>query len=167
MNDMHPSPEVVEVMRTHYRETIEKQLDQYHDLYEKTGNRSELLWCVDLCGRVGIAMPPWLAAAFHESLWKYNDAEVEELGEAFGMVRSKRSRTQALKKLLSKIEPITKRVLELHAANYSINASLFEMVGKENNISGSTTRDYYYMAQKIGIADRIARQSNFNKLKQD
>lgn len=144
MNDAKSSLKVVDVLRAGLREHTENSLEGYRKIYEQTGDRFTLLYCVDDCGRAGIAMPEWLATAFNESLSRFTNCEVRELGEAFDMSRWKNFPLKAQNKMIKNLGPVIDRINECHKNGEAIDEGLFEKVGGEFSISGSTARDYYY-----------------------
>ncbi len=117
--------------------------------YRETGDGLFLLWAIRNCGQYQITIPDDAWRALDDALASYSRAEVRSLDEAFQVNRpkgwnqssemSKRKRVNGISKAFA----IFRRCIELNKTGLPIGMELFDKVGEENAVSGSTARKYY------------------------
>lgn len=123
---------------------VRERIESSRLKYESTNDRSVILDCIYFCGFEGIPLPDWLCTALTDALRDYQSGEREDLGAAFDMTRPKHWNQGAHRRAWYLKIDVFGRIDDLHRADESIGEELFEKVGKEFNISGSTARNYYY-----------------------
>ena len=134
-----------DILMSHLLDNASRILEEWRETYEKTGDGEIVLFCINLCAHFELAMPEWLGTAFSQRYKLFWSAEVYELGEAFGVTRPKGFNLNALRKMLKYQEPVYYRIKTIHDdEGKPIDQALFNAVGQEFFISGSTARDYYY-----------------------
>lgn len=128
---------------------IDRQRGQF-----ESGNRFALFVAIDLCLEFHVLPPDWAVAAFGQGVWRYKHRRVSTLDEAFEL---KRQRTGRYTDVLS-LE-ISLMVSEYRERGASVTDALFEEIGKELNLSGSTVKSYYYRAKKEASTGEETRRS--------
>jgi hypothetical protein len=124
---------------------VERRREQF-----EAGEEWALIDAVDLCARMGMAMPVWLATAFCERYMSWSVYKVKTLDKAFGVERKGfRVKDRARRERLR--PRIVWLILELHADGQGMpmDERIFAKVAKELKkdgikVGGSTVRDIYY-----------------------
>jgi hypothetical protein len=119
----------------------------------EAGEEWALIDTVDLCARMGMAMPVWLASAFCERYMSWYLYKVKTLDKAFGVERKGfRVKDRARREQLR--PRIALGVLELHADGQGmpIDEGIFDEIAAEfrkNKIKvrGGTVRKIYYESE--------------------
>ena len=127
-------------------------VERHRKLFE-AGEEWALIDAVDLCAMGGMAMPTWLAGAFHERYMNWYLYKVKMLDKAFGVERKGFRREDRARRewLRPRIEF---RVLQLHAEGMPIDEQLFAVIAaefKKQKIKGAgktTVSNIYYESQK-------------------
>ena len=116
------------------------------ETHYRKGDKRELLNALGMCCHLKrSAIPQWVAQGVNEALDKWFQLDVKTLDEAFDVVKPKGFHIDKQKKEMRIRLKVFKRVNELIIEEgESIGAGLFEKVGKDFAIGGSTARDYYY-----------------------
>ena len=114
----------------------------------EAGNKSVLLYTIYACLESGQPAPKWLRAAFMNA---YEAAvfrfEIRSWDEVFGRPVAKGAHLPTERKRARLRWTIIERVKALKAGGKRIDKDLFEKVGKELKISGTTASDIYYDEQ--------------------
>lgn len=113
------------------------------------GDKLMLFEAVRRCAQYGISMPDWIRIELESGLTMYHKHEVKDFGDAFGISRGSGYHQNAEKKKSEKAFSVWKRVQSLHRDGCSIDNELFNLVGKEYAVSGSTARDYYALVKRV------------------
>ena len=127
-----------------------RKLRQLHARYQ-AGDSSAILEAMTLCFSKEFMIPQWCIEAFR---YAYNDIKVNFVSKSWDAVFGKPHRkgmhlaaAQQEKELMPYVYELIKTIKEI-SPQTPIEQGLFEAVGKELGISGSTARDYYYKAKK-------------------
>jgi hypothetical protein len=128
-----------------------RALKKSRKLYEQ-GDKTQLIPMLYYYIETGEPVPFWLGQEFRRAYgaaWRH---EVKSWDDVFGppLKKGKRPATERRNKMIA--WQIIFRVQELHKAGKAIDKSLFDFVGKEFGIGGTTASDLYYKTLK-GYAD--------------
>ncbi|MCR6651805.1 MAG: hypothetical protein NVV73_10100 [Cellvibrionaceae bacterium] len=118
-------------------------LGVYERCYER-GEKEAVLEAVRTCAKHGLPMPNWLATETINNLKKWANYEVKTLDEAFGVQRKKGIHINAERKKWRLEINVPIRVAAYQKEGRSVDQDLFDEVGKELGVSGSSARDAYY-----------------------
>ena len=125
-------------------ELLEKQRIEYIN-----GDHEALFKALYYCAMFDLVMPEWVAIGYLQGHRKYFHHKEEDLGKAFGVEREKNYRQGAQRKKHQRMLLIYHEIFFMHRNDgATIGKKLFDKVGKNYGISGSTVRDYYYEAEK-------------------
>jgi hypothetical protein len=129
-------------------------LDTIRKWYEKSGDKSTILFGIGYCCSNNQPPPPWLAAAFLEAFRRVQDREVASWDDVFGRPLRKHERLDKIRRDREKVGPLLKRILERRRAGEAIDKRLFDEVGGELGIGGSTSTEtlYYEFKKQIEAA---------------
>jgi hypothetical protein len=122
---------------------LEKQRKRY-----EAGDKSALIYCMEHCLRNHTAIPEWVETAFLRGCQDVRNLKVKSWDDVFGRRLKKGARLATERRNSDLVGHIYSRVGELRDAGESINKNLFDRLGKELGISGSTARDLYYATLK-------------------
>ncbi len=125
------------------RETDAMFLDALKKLYDQ-GHKSALFGAIKFCATKKLVMPDWVAKEFVAGMRKIDSFEVGTGTKL--LVRRCHAGKQlgAMRKRAEKQLPVWHRIRELHKGGDSIDGKLFDRVGLEFQISGSTAKSYFY-----------------------
>jgi hypothetical protein len=126
-----------------------KAIEFWRLAYE-AGDTFVVLHAVAECAKHELVMPRWVIGSFLAHYRPVIHCEVKTLDEAFGTFLPKGAHLTAYRKAFKKGRPVHLEVLRRSAAGEAIDSALFESIGKEMGISGSTARDYHYNWLKKG-----------------
>jgi hypothetical protein len=110
----------------------------------REGDAEVVIRALTLCAKNGFPLPPWLAGSVCEAIRKWSFYEAGTLDEALGVGRPKNTRMNSRKKAIKLSTDVPVLVMRYQKQGYKMDNALFEMVGKELNVSASTARDSYY-----------------------
>ena len=120
------------------------QLEEHQKLYDG-GNKVSLFNALCLCARHELPMPDWLGHAYRKGHRRWAAYDAASLDEAFDVQLPKNARINTLRRNRMLRIQIPLMVKDYHNnQNRVIDQSLFEDIGKELGVSGSTARDLYY-----------------------
>ena len=120
------------------------------------GNKELLLKAMHECLIMKKPLPEWLRWAFIRAYQSAYPFEIKSWDEIFGPPHPKGVHLKARKQHFELSFPIWSRVQELAASGEKIDKGLFEKIGKEFAVSGTTASAIYYDERT---------QLNFNVLK--
>lgn len=113
----------------------------------KAGDKSRILHGVQLCTALGLdrlKWPQWLDRAFDDAYEAGTAGAISSWDQAFGRPIPKGKQRKA-RQLQQMTLYIVHRVRQLHAAGDNpIGKSLFEKIGRECGMSGTTASKIYY-----------------------
>jgi hypothetical protein len=109
----------------------------------EAGDKSVLLFAVCACLELRRPMPEWLQVAFLDACESAERFEIKSWDEVFGEPVPKGTHLKTQRRNLKLRFLIIARVQALRAEK-PIDKDLFEQVGKELGISGTTASDIYY-----------------------
>jgi hypothetical protein len=109
--------------------------------YEE-GNKAVLLMAIHLCFLMKKPVPDWLRLSFIEAYQQATAFNIRSWDEVFAPPVKKRTQLEKRKKYVDLRYPIAIRVISRGAK--AIDKSLFDEIGRELNISGTTASDIYY-----------------------
>jgi hypothetical protein len=112
------------------------------------GDTLALLDAVAQCARCELVMPEWVIRGFLDRFRAVRQFKVRTLDEAFGSVLPKGAKLPAHRAAWKLELVVYLKVTDRHEAGEPIDEGLFESVGEDFGISGSTVRDYYYRQKK-------------------
>jgi hypothetical protein len=121
----------------------------------ESGHKELLLRAMHKCLIMNKPLPEWLRWAFIRAYQSAYPFETKSWHGIFGLPHPKGVHLRARKKHFELSFPIWSRVQELAASGEKIDKGLFERIGKEFGVSGTTASTIYY-------DDRT--QLNFNVL---
>jgi hypothetical protein len=108
------------------------------------GNKSVLLKAMHQCLIMKRPLPEWLRLAFLQAYQSAYPYEVKSWDEIFGPPHPKGAHLKTRKQHFELRFPIWSRVQELAKSGENIDKGLFEKVGKEFKVSGTTASAIYY-----------------------
>jgi hypothetical protein len=116
----------------------------------RNGDKETLIVALSFCCHLQqCAMPKWVADEVKRALSDWSEFKVERLDEAFCVTRPKGFRLNAHRKKHEKKYKVYCRVNQLVEMGEAKGDELFAAVGKEEDISGSTAKNYYYEEKNI------------------
>lgn len=121
------------------------------------GNKELIFKSMHECLIMGKPLPDWLRVVFvgaYQSAYPY---EINSWDEIFGTPHPKGTHLIAKKRHFELSFPIWSRVQELAASGEKIDKGLFEKIGKEFAVSGTTASAIYYdkkTQQVFGVLTR-------------
>ena len=124
----------------------DKYLADYLDIAKQKfeeGNKPVLLTAMHQCLILKKPPPEWLRLAFIDAYQSATAFEIRSWNEVFGPPHPKKARLDTRKQHADLRYPIAVRVA-LRASGENIDKGLFETIGSEFGISGSTASDIYY-----------------------
>ena len=134
-------------------------LDSVRRAYE-TGERNKLMTALFVCCLFQIEIPAWarkaIILAFGSTPKTWDDV--------FGRPIPKGKSVTAHRRRQRMIEPVTKRVRELHASGKSIGPELFETVAEQFGSSASTIRDIFYDREAVKGLDFLTKAKEAAKV---
>jgi hypothetical protein len=140
----------------------DKHLAQYLKIARKkitSGNKEVLLKAMHECLIMKRPLPEWLRLAFIQAYQAAYPFEVKSWDDIFGPPHPKGAHLEARKKLFELSFPIWSRVQELAGSGDKIDKRLFEKVGKEFAVSGTTASSIYY-DQRTQLSFNISKPRN-------
>lgn len=134
---------------------LELDVAAMFEKYEGTGNGIYLLQAIQACGLYRLPIPINIRRALGAVLDRYSSAEARTLDEAFGIKRPKGwnqsseiSKHRDIGSGYSKAYAIWRAVKQSHEDGSPIDIGLFEGIGADFAVSGSTARKYYREVEK-------------------
>jgi hypothetical protein len=125
----------------------DKYLSEVLEILQKRlpdGDKWALLYAIRQCLLLKRPLPEWLRLAFLRAYDSATGYEIKSWDDAFGRPHAKGTHLQKERRKLQLRFDIIRRIKEL-ASEMPIDERLFEKVGKELGIGGSTTvKDIYY-----------------------
>src|SRR5215471_3458558 len=108
------------------------------------GNKSALLDAIYHCLLMKRPLPEWLRLAFLHAYEAHARFEIRSWNEVFGLPVPKGTHLETEKRNAELRPLIIERVQAMKAQKKPIDKSLFEEIGMELGISGTTASDIYY-----------------------
>jgi hypothetical protein len=108
------------------------------------GNKEVLLKTMHECLILKRQLPEWLRLAFLQAYQSAYPYKIKSWDEIFGPPHPKGAHLKTRQKHFELRSPILSRVQELAASGESIDKGLFEKIGEEFGISGTTASTIYY-----------------------
>jgi hypothetical protein len=109
------------------------------------GDKSALLYAFYYCCLMKRPLPEWLRLAFLAAYHSRTGYEIKSWDDVFGQPHPKGTHIKKQKRHFELRHAIMQRVEELQSEKTPIDKKLFEKVGKDLGIGGSTTvSDIYY-----------------------
>jgi hypothetical protein len=108
------------------------------------GNKEILLKAMHQCLIMKKPLPEWLRLAFVQAYQSAYPFEIHSWDEIFGPPHPKGAHLKTRKQHFGLRLPISSRVRELAESGEKIDKGLFDKIGKEFNISGTTASTIYY-----------------------
>lgn len=108
------------------------------------GHKTSLFAALHICACHGLPMPDWVSNAYSKGFHDWVNYREASLDDAFGVSLPKNARLHKLKSMRIMRLAVPLKVKKLHDEGRAIDKSLFDDVGKELGIGGSTVRDIYY-----------------------
>jgi hypothetical protein len=108
------------------------------------GHKEVLLKAIHKCLIMRRPLPEWLRIAFLKAYESAYPFEIKSWDEIFGPPHPKGAHLKARKQHFELSYPIWSRVQELAESGEAIDKALFEKVGREFEISGTTASAIYY-----------------------
>jgi hypothetical protein len=108
------------------------------------GNKTVLLKAMHECLLLRKPLPEWLRLAFVQAYQSAYPFEIRSWDEIFGAPHPKGAHLKTRKQHFELEYPISSRLDELAAKGETIDKWLFEKIGKEFGISGTTASTIYY-----------------------
>lgn len=130
------------------------------------GDKTVLLMAIHHCLLMKKPLPKWLREAFVQAYESAYPFEARSWDEVFGPPHPKGAHLQARKRNLELRIPLWKRVQERVVAGDKIDKGLFERVGPEFGISGTTASAIYYDPNNrhlFGLMKRFNRTNSRRK----
>jgi hypothetical protein len=121
---------------------IEEYLEIAKQKFEE-GNKTVLLMAMHQCLLMKKPLPEWLRLAFIRAYQSATAFEIRSWDEAFGAPHPKGTHVEAKKQQAELRYPIALRVA-LRASGETVDKGLFEIIGSELGIGGTTASDIYY-----------------------
>jgi hypothetical protein len=118
-------------------------LERCKELFEK-GDRSQILSCLDHCLMDDLPIPDWLARAFVAACDDVRTYKVKSWDDVFGRPLPKGRHLEDARRNYAIAFPLWRRVRALHNTGEPIDKGLFEKVGAEFDIGGTTASELYY-----------------------
>ena len=120
-----------------------ERLQKGEKLYAE-GDNGQILHCLHYCLFMRQPIPIWLLRAFNKAYEAVTASEFKSWDDVFGkpLPKGKQLKTERRNKEI--VFELVYRVRELHDAGEPISKQLFEDVGAEFKISGTTASDLYY-----------------------
>ena len=125
----------------------DKYVAEYLKIAKKkieAGNKQVLLKAMHQCLIMKKPLPEWLRLAFVQAYQSAYPFEIDSWDEIFGPPHPKGAHLKTRKQHLELRLPISSRVQELAESGKKIDKGLFEKIGKEFKISGTTASTIYY-----------------------
>jgi len=110
----------------------------------KKGDKTAILKAIQQCFQMKKPVPEWLRLAFLQAYDAATGYEIKSWAEVFGAVHPKGTHLKKERRSLMLRGSIVGRVQELKAAGFPIDKLLFETIGKEFGLSGTTASEIYY-----------------------
>ena len=118
-------------------------LDILHERFDN-GDKSALLYAIYHCLLMKRPLPEWLRLAFLHTYEAHARFEIRSWDEVFGRPVPKGTHLETEKQKAELRPLIILRVQALKTEGRPIDKNLFEEIGTELGISGSTAGDIYY-----------------------
>jgi hypothetical protein len=134
------SPPLVLIHRGN--QLAEQLLEHLRKRFE-AGETETLLDAVDICARCAMPLPLWAAEEFCACYVSWAQFEVRTLDEAFGVPRKGVHAARRKHREWLRLQ-ITLRVSELQDEGMPTDEALFEQIGADLGIGGSTAREIFY-----------------------
>jgi hypothetical protein len=129
-------------------EDTDKYLAEVLEILKKIlegGDKWALLYAIHQCLLLKRPLPEWLRLAFLAAYHSRTGYEIKSWDDVFGQPHPKGTHIKKQKRHFELRHAIMQRVEELQSEKTPIDKKLFEKVGKDLGIGGSTTvSDIYY-----------------------
>lgn len=128
-----------------------RELEYLENQFEKTNNGFFILHAIRKCANHNIELPMWLAKNFISRFDQVLNYRVGSWDDAFDRPIAKGAQLAARRKkrnLQIKVFNDAKFMLAMHP-NQAVDKSLFEAVGKLNNLGTTQAEEFYYSAKRI------------------
>jgi hypothetical protein len=125
----------------------DKYLAEYLKVAKKqieSGHKELVLRAMHECLIMNKPLPEWLRWAFIQAYQSAYPFETKSWHDGFGTPHPKGVHLEARKKQFELSFPIWSRVQDLKASGEKIDKGLFEKIGKEFGVSGTTASTIYY-----------------------
>jgi hypothetical protein len=126
---------------------IRRFLEKGRELYE-TGDKEELLYCLDYCISKRQPIPAWLGQAFLAAYDKVRRHNAGSWDDVFGKPVEKGRHLAAARRKIKVLWPLFWRIRGRNATGEPLE-DLFREVGKEFGFSSTVAKELYYRADKL------------------
>lgn len=123
------------------------------------GNKEALLRAMHECLIMKKPLPEWLQLAFIQAYQSAHPFEINSWDEIFGPPHPKGAHLKTRNKHFELSFDIWSRVQELAASGAKIDKSLFEKIGREFAVSGTTAGTIYY-DERTQLRYRVLKPAN-------
>jgi hypothetical protein len=138
-------------------EDTDKYLAEVLEILKKRlegGDKWALLYAIRQCLLLKRPLPEWLRLAFLSAYDSATGYEIKSWDDAFGRPHPKGSHLKKEKRNFELRQVIIQRVEALRS-EMSVDKGLFEKIGKELGISGTTVSDIYYDERSQALREMI------------
>src|SRR6266849_4132476 len=138
-------------------EDTDKYLAEVLEILKKRlegGDKWALLYAIRQCLLLKRPLPEWLRLAFLSAYDSATGYEIKSWDDAFGRPHPKGSHLKKEKRNLELRQVIIQRVEALRS-EMSVDKGLFEKIGKELGISGTTVSEIYYDERSQALREMI------------
>jgi hypothetical protein len=138
-------------------EDTDKYLAEVLEILKKRlegGDKWALLYAIRQCLLLKRPLPEWLRLAFLSAYDSATGYEIKSWDDAFGRPHPKGSHLKKEKRNFELRQVIIQRVEALRS-EMSVDKGLFEKIGKELGISGTTVSEIYYDERSQALREMI------------
>jgi hypothetical protein len=121
---------------------LAKVLESLEERFEG-GEKRALLYAIRCCLHLRRPLPEWLRVAFLDAYDSATGFEIKSWDDAFGRPHPKGMHLEIEKRNLE-LRPLIIQRVEALRAEKPIDKALFEQIGEELNLGGTTVSDIYY-----------------------
>jgi len=114
-----------------------------------SGNHIMLFYALYRCSLYAIPAPRWARYELQAGLHRYQNFEVKEFGEAFGISRPKGMNLNAEHKRVTSAFPLYQHIEDLRTQGKKVNEALFEEAGKRFHLGKTLAQEYYYDVKRV------------------
>ena len=121
-----------------------QQLENEYKKRFEAGDKDAVFTALHSCACSNLPMPDWLAGAYATGFHKWVNYRAKSLDEAFDVEIPKGKHLNALRKNRKLRVAVPLAVDKARNEGNAIQQGLFEKIGKEFGISGSSAKNLYY-----------------------
>jgi hypothetical protein len=144
----------------HWLAAVDQALQRFHERYDR-GDKTALLEAVELY--LVAFGADWVVEAFMESWSQYLRGDVATLGEAFGVVRPKKTQLEKVRADERARPLIVFRAYELYGQGMPFDKDMWETVGEELGIHHSKVERIFGEPASEDLRELLRRLPDFKR----